>query len=172
MPRLGTGRCVRCARDSILCSRPPRGAQAFARPLTTYRPTPLCYVGLQRTRPLPLRQLDLELDEAWAARNSGDAAEGRATPPSDTASTSSSNTSSSNGSHQESATDGEHLGLTAWPTEDGGLTSFSYSLDLEWPEHLQSALHPRATQPSWKDLNQVLAYTFDISLQFLLCAAV
>ena len=109
---------------------------------------------VQRPRPLPLRQLDLELDEAWAARNSGDAAD----TPADNATTSSSSSSSSpssNGSHQESATDGEHLGLTAWPTEDGGLTSFSYSLDLEWPEHLQSALHPRATQPSWKDLNQV-----------------
>lgn len=106
-------------------------------------------------RPLPLRQLDHELDEAWAARSSGDAAE----TPADTT-ISSSNSPSSNGSHQESATDGEHLGLTAWPTEDGGLTSFSYSLDLEWPEHLQSALHPRPTQPSWKDLNQVLVCAF------------
>ena len=100
---------------------------------------------------MPLRQLDLELDEAWAARNSGDAAD----TPADTTTTSSSSTNSSSGSPQESATDGEHLGLTAWPTEDDGLTSFSYSLDLEWPEHLQSALHPRPTQPSWKDLNQV-----------------
>ena len=108
---------------------------------------------LQRIRPLPLRQLNLELDEAWAARNRGDAAD-RNTPAE--TSSSSSSSSSSNGSHQESTTEGEHLGFTAWPTEDGGLASFSYSLDLEWPEHLQSALHPRATQPSWKDLNQVL----------------
>ena len=100
-------------------------------------------------RPLPLRQLDLELDEAWASRSRGDAAESRASPSE--ATTSSNN---SNSSH-ESTAEGEHLGFTAWPTEDGGLASFSYSLDLEWPEHLQSALYPRATAPSWKDLNQV-----------------
>jgi hypothetical protein len=103
-------------------------------------------------RPLPLRQLDLELDEAWASRSRGDAADSRASPAE------SINSSSSSSSGHESTAEGEHLGFTAWPTEDGGLASFSYSLDLEWPEHLQSALYPRATVPSWKDLNQVYCF--------------
>lgn len=94
---------------------------------------------LQRMRPLH-RQLNAELDELWAAKTRGEAAELR----------------SAIDSLQESAGDGDHLSLTSWAGEDGAPGSMSLSLDLEWPEHLQSSLSPISSKPMWPNLNQVL----------------
>lgn len=96
-------------------------------------------------RPLH-RQLDAELDELWAAKTRGEAAELR----------------SAIDSLQESAGDGDHLSLTSWAGEDGAPGSMSLSLDLEWPEHLQSSLSPISSKSMWPNLNQVFVILFGV----------